>query len=460
MWRIFSFLIICCFSVGAVVWPSGVHAQRRSSSLNVPNQYDPFYSSGRLVGQDRLYSEIDSAYIAVPLDSIRPLYPVKALQKRVGGWVWIKIKMSPEGVPQQTEIVACHPEWFDFEPAAVKAVKQARFQPPPNTGRRKTSKWMHYIVNFDPYDNPYLGDSLPTVDSIIAFDTPASSTKPITIEILDAEHQIQILDTGTIKVLIDANGIPRDYRIVKSGGSPTVDSAAVHFVRVQQFNPATFGGEPIAMWVDVPFAYTRIDHFLAVPSVSAIAIPKLGLVLNQQLSSRIEIELVNDTAHGLIPLRPFYQNTDSSLYGLAERMLRKLKFVAPDRYDPKDSLKISHRCLFIPSQMPALNIDSLPSIDTDHLPDSGYSPPVLTYSSPINYHELARRYGLEATIEVAALVDADGSVRMATVTKESFVRPMNLTVVEAAISNRYIPAKSNGRPIAAWVTYKVEFRLE
>ena len=60
---------------------------------------------------------------------------------------------------------------------------------------------------------------------------------------------------------------------------------------------------------------------------------------------------------------------------------------------------------------------------------------------------------------VKALVDKEGNVRQAMVLKSSGTQAFDDAAVAAAYKNKFKPGIQNGRPVAVWVSYKVEFKL-
>ncbi len=79
------------------------------------------------------------------------------------------------------------------------------------------------------------------------------------------------------------------------------------------------------------------------------------------------------------------------------------------------------------------------------------------YHEP-NYPRLAQTANMEAVVWVKVLVDKDGKVRDAMILKSSGSRAgFDEAAAQAAYKCRYKPAIQNGRPVAVWVSYKVEF---
>jgi len=77
------------------------------------------------------------------------------------------------------------------------------------------------------------------------------------------------------------------------------------------------------------------------------------------------------------------------------------------------------------------------------------------------YPRLAKQAGMEAVVWIKALVDKDGDVKKAMVLRSSGSKAgFDEAAVEAANKCKYKPAIQNGRPVAVWVSYQVEFVLE
>jgi protein TonB len=102
--------------------------------------------------------------------------------------------------------------------------------------------------------------------------------------------------------------------------------------------------------------------------------------------------------------------------------------------------------------------------EEDYLPSVDEFVPVEIYPEMINqvqpeYPRFAKSAGIEGVVWVQALVDKDGSVVKAQVGKSSGTAALDEAAVEAAHHNTFKPGIQNGRPVACWVTYKVEFKL-
>lgn len=86
--------------------------------------------------------------------------------------------------------------------------------------------------------------------------------------------------------------------------------------------------------------------------------------------------------------------------------------------------------------------------------------PVMVKEEIPTYPDVALLTNREATVWIKALVDKEGKVREVRIAKSS---GMNVGFDEAALTaayhNIYKPAIQNGKPVAIWVTYPVEFKL-
>lgn len=101
--------------------------------------------------------------------------------------------------------------------------------------------------------------------------------------------------------------------------------------------------------------------------------------------------------------------------------------------------------------------------DEDYMPGANEFVPVeipaeMIYEQTPEYPRLAQTAGMEAVVWVKALVDKNGNVRDAMVLKSSGSKAgFDEAAVDAAYKCRFKPAIQNGRPVAVWVSYQVEF---
>ncbi len=147
----------------------------------------------------------------------------------------------------------------------------------------------------------------------------------------------------------------------------------------------------------------------------------------------------------------------------------------PDNQMPDRNVVIPTREELRGAIKPDINLDSLkasggkiifPFDSDDYIPRPDEFVPVeimaeMLYQAAPDYPHLARKAGLEGKVLIRALVDKNGDVKEALVAKSSNSRAgFDEAALAAAYKCRYRPAIQNGRPVAVWVTYWVEFTLD
>ncbi len=103
--------------------------------------------------------------------------------------------------------------------------------------------------------------------------------------------------------------------------------------------------------------------------------------------------------------------------------------------------------------------------DDDYLPEPDEFVPVEIFPEMIfqhtpEYPRLARQAGITGVVWVRALVDREGNVRKAQVHKSSGTVSLDEAAVAAAYKNKFKPGIQNGRPVACWVSYRVNFEQD
>ncbi len=87
-------------------------------------------------------------------------------------------------------------------------------------------------------------------------------------------------------------------------------------------------------------------------------------------------------------------------------------------------------------------------------------PAEMIYEEIPDYPRLAKTAGMEAIVWVKALVGKDGNVKKAMILKSSGSKAgFDEAAVKAAYKCKFKPAIQNGRPVAVWVSYSVEFEI-
>ena len=88
--------------------------------------------------------------------------------------------------------------------------------------------------------------------------------------------------------------------------------------------------------------------------------------------------------------------------------------------------------------------------------------PVLIKEITPKYTDLAKNASIEGIVELQVEVFADGSVGAVKVLRSLLSGPGGLDdeAVKAVKQWEFQPAKSNGNPVAVWVVYSIEFKLD
>lgn len=102
--------------------------------------------------------------------------------------------------------------------------------------------------------------------------------------------------------------------------------------------------------------------------------------------------------------------------------------------------------------------------DDDYLPAPDEFVPVEIYPEMIkqaepDYPRLAKQAGLEGTVHIQVLVDKEGNVREARVARSSGTASLDDAAVEAGKLCKFKPGIQNGQPVAVWVGFKYDFKL-
>jgi periplasmic protein TonB len=86
--------------------------------------------------------------------------------------------------------------------------------------------------------------------------------------------------------------------------------------------------------------------------------------------------------------------------------------------------------------------------------------PVQIYKAPVVFPLEAEIKGITGTVWVKCLIDSAGAVADVVIEKDSGEHVgFEEAAIDAARQNKWEPATYNGKPIAAWVTYKIQFKL-
>jgi len=96
-------------------------------NLDIPLQSTSF-SGSVLTGQKVAVGKMQISTNVIPLVRIPPIYPMRAANRRIQGWVKVEFTITKEGTVKNPVIVASKPSTI-FNRAALKAIKRWKFKP-------------------------------------------------------------------------------------------------------------------------------------------------------------------------------------------------------------------------------------------------------------------------------------------------------------------------------------------
>lgn len=96
-------------------------------NLDIPLQNSRF-SSSVLTGQKVAVGKMQISTNVIPLVRIPPIYPMRAANRRIQGWVKVEFTITKEGTVKDPIVVASKPNSI-FNRAALKAIKRWKFKP-------------------------------------------------------------------------------------------------------------------------------------------------------------------------------------------------------------------------------------------------------------------------------------------------------------------------------------------
>lgn len=97
--------------------------------------------------------------------------------------------------------------------------------------------------------------------------------------------------------------------------------------------------------------------------------------------------------------------------------------------------------------------------DTVYQPTAeGLTPPKGIYTPNPEYSDKARKKKLNGTVIVTVVINADGTVREAKITR-SLEASLDQKAIEAVKKWKFQPATKDGKPVAVRVPIEVDFRL-
>ena len=85
--------------------------------------------------------------------------------------------------------------------------------------------------------------------------------------------------------------------------------------------------------------------------------------------------------------------------------------------------------------------------------------PEMIYQEEPVYPKKAEKANIEGTVYIKALIDSEGKIAKVKVGKSSGHDLLDKSAVAAAYKCKFKPAVQKDKPVATWISYKVEFNL-
>lgn len=203
-----------------------------------------------------------------PISPIQPEYPQVAKLAGIEGKVYVEALISENGDVLDTKIMKSDHETLIG--AAVAAIKTTKFSPAVSQENKKVRAWVVIPIVFKleedkkelkaitPVDNSKtdneveLEPDINTFQEVEKLPEMIEADKPVYPE--EAKKN-KITGKTFVKVLIDKNGNAKKAVVIKSEhelfNQPAIDAAMK-----SKFTPAMQGGNPIAVWIVLPYRFT------------------------------------------------------------------------------------------------------------------------------------------------------------------------------------------------------------
>lgn len=84
----------------------------------------------------------------IPLVRINPIYPRRAAERRIEGWVIVKFSINEQGMVENPEVVDANPRGI-FESAAIRAIRKWKYRPKIEGGKPVKRYGISVKLTFD-----------------------------------------------------------------------------------------------------------------------------------------------------------------------------------------------------------------------------------------------------------------------------------------------------------------------
>ena len=202
-----------------------------------------------------------------------------------------------------------------------------------------------------------------------------------------------------VHVLVDEEGHPAEVKTDQSCGDVRFNETAEAAARKCTFKPGTYKGEPVQVWISVPFRFELPEE-------------EVELAAFQKESELDSLEL------------------DKVTEGVTQPDTGKVSSPVPRPKSPADSLQ---------------GTEEMPQLDHLEVPE---------------YPETAKEANLECEVSLSILVDEAGRAAQVKIAKPCGEVGFNEAAEIAARKCTFIPGKQQGKPTRKWISLVFSFEFE
>ncbi len=450
---------------------------------------------------------------AVPPELIyqaTPNYPFRAKQLGDTGTVWLRVCVGVEG--DVVDVILAKPSGSrSLDRAALRTAYKNEFEPAIQDGQ-PVRFWVQYAVKFKITD-----ESKPSIDDSVDVGIDSEKYKSVSGEFIPVEIEPEMIHqalpkyppeakkdgiTGKvwISVLVDEQGEVRETKVTESSGSSLLDDAALEVADENKYKSGVQSGLPVKVWVTYPveFALADVDKpssdgeiEVKIDSVDSLPAPDEFILVDIRpelinehnpdypkparqagITGVVWVKALVDEEGNVLKAIVWESSGTVSLDEAAVEAAYEFKYkpgIQDGRpvkvwvtYPVEFTLADEEEISAVDSMGDSIEAeidpgDSLPSPD-DSIPVE-IMPKVIYQASPEFPHQ-AKKAGITGTVFVKALVDEEGKVLKAIVSKSSGTVTLDEAALQAAYKCEYKPGIQDGRPVKVWVTYEVEFKLD
>jgi TonB family protein len=191
---------------------------------------------------------------------VQPVYPEAARKDSIEGTVWLKVYIDETGKVIQASVQKSDNAMFN-EPA-IAAAKQWTFKPVMQEGKQ-VGLWVSIPYKFKLQREENVQPALVPGTTEVKQKPPAENLKvdkdPEAIEQVNPKYPEQAFQDGLegtvwTKMWIDASGNVVEAKVSKADND-IFNEAAIAAGKQWKFKPALVNGNPLAVWITVPFRF-------------------------------------------------------------------------------------------------------------------------------------------------------------------------------------------------------------